>query len=239
MRIDRNKLEVVKSLVRISDVYSFFRKDELVKIGGNYVTTCPFCGKEKHLYLYDNQDRQKPGVFQCYVCQEKGDVIKIISKLKGLGLGASIFWFLHEYLKMDSVEIMHENAAEPFTTENLAKYMNKSVLLGQTKKQKPDDYGAELLKLIGEYIESDADFLERLRQYVEERCGVPEILIDGWRVGRYQQSGHYYWRAVKKIAGGLHRVYLGKAFDLRDFDKKIVAYLKKNGLENLNEKKKK
>lgn len=56
-----------------------------VKEGGHqkshYISTCPFCGKEKHFYI-----NRKTQLFDCKKCEEEGNIFKLLQKLDKLFL---------------------------------------------------------------------------------------------------------------------------------------------------------
>jgi hypothetical protein len=52
---------------------------------GQLITTCPFCGKEKHFYL-----NAEDGRFQCKVCQAKGNKYSFIRRVYEQSLAATL-----------------------------------------------------------------------------------------------------------------------------------------------------
>ena len=237
--IDRGKLEIAKEMVQISDVFLHFSPNSpLIKIGKNYITTCVYCKKEKHLYLYNNIDSPgKCGIFCCFICNRKGDVISLISHFTGLQLGQSIYWFLHEYLGFENTDILQTHSAEIFSTDNILKAVdNKKFIAAQTNKFESEEQQhqycqLELINIIEQFLEENPSFTNTLQSLIDRKTGIKQVFkIDGWLIRRYQVSQYWYWRATKTINGGSHKIHFGKEFDLAYFHKKIDIYLKKHNL---------
>jgi len=99
-RIKDSSVMVVRQVVDIVELID--NRTALRKQGERWVGFCPFNGKCKRSFAVSTGD---VGLFYCFGCRKRGDVIQFVQEIQGLEFAEAVEWLAeHFYIPLEYEE---------------------------------------------------------------------------------------------------------------------------------------